>query len=29
MFSWISSGASAVGAGAFSRWFFRMAATEV
>jgi hypothetical protein len=29
MFSWISSGASVVAAGACSRWFFRMAAIEV
>ena len=27
--SWISTGASAIGVAAFSRWFFRMAATEL
>jgi hypothetical protein len=29
MFSWISSGASATAVAARSRWFFRMAATEL
>src|SRR5215204_7224126 len=29
MFSWIRIGASPIGGGAFSRWFFRMAATEL
>jgi hypothetical protein len=29
MFSWISTGASAIGGGVFSRWFFRIAATEL
>ena len=29
MFSWIRIGASPIDAGAFSRWFFRMVATEL
>jgi hypothetical protein len=29
MFSWVRIGASVIGGGALSRWFFRMVATEL